>query len=149
MELKHVEKRQTLAIRETMRFEELPHEMGRAFEEIVHYLQDAGIHAAGPPYALYHNMDMDNLDVEMGFPVSVTAPGSSRVKPCLLPGGRVLVEIHRGPYDTLEKTYNKLFAHTKEQGYELESFMYEFYLNDPDEVGPSDLETEVYLPIKG
>lgn len=149
MEMRDVQERRTVSIRMTVPVERLPEVMGKSFWEIMEYLNREGIPPAGPPFGYYHNMDMANLDVEMGFPVREELPGDGRVKASTLPAGRVAVETHRGPYETMEETYNKVIGELKERGLEMDEFMYEFYLNDPDEVSPEEIETEIYMPVKG
>jgi effector-binding domain-containing protein len=97
---------------------------------------------------MYHNMDMSNLDVEMGFPVTKATEGSGRVKAGKLPGGKAAVTLHVGPYEKIEEAYNRLTTFVKDQGLETESFCYEFYLNDPAETAPEELKTEIYFPLK-
>lgn len=148
MELRTVEERDTVVVRTTVSVEELPQALGDGYGEIMRYLGENGIEPAGAPFAMYHNMDMENLDVEMGLPVSVPVEGSGRVKPGKLPGGRAAVAVHVGPYDTLDRTYTKLGEYIQREGLETEPFMYEVYLSDPGEVAPEQLQTEVFFPVR-
>lgn len=148
MELREVPERNTLSIRTTTLAENLPQVIGKSLWQVLDYLSTEGVQTAGPPFALYHNMDMSNLDVEMGFPVNEKVPGNEEVKPSSIPAGQVAVDMHLGPYETMEVTYNKMLAALQEQGLEMDTFMYEFYLNDPDEVSPEEIQTEIFMPIK-
>jgi effector-binding domain-containing protein len=96
---------------------------------------------------MYHNMDMNNLDVEIGFPVTQASGGSGRVKPGKLPGGKAAVTLHVGPYDKIGEAYDRLTAFVKEQGLKPLEVCYEFYLNDPVETPPEELKTEIYFPL--
>ena len=60
--------------------------MGPVYGEIAAYMAKNKIPFAGPPFAMYYNMDMDDLDVEIGFPVAEKISGEGRVKPGTLPG---------------------------------------------------------------
>ncbi|MFP4301327.1 MAG: GyrI-like domain-containing protein [Alkalispirochaetaceae bacterium] len=148
MELREAPERATLSIRTTTPADNLPQVMGKSFWQIMDYLSSEGVQPAGPPYALYHNMDMSNLDVEMGFPVNERVPGNEIVRPSSIPAGTVAVDMHLGPYDTMEVTYNRMLAALQERGLEMDTFMYEFYLNDPDEVSPEEIQTEIFMPVK-
>ena len=148
MELREVPERNTLSIRTTTLAENLPQVIGKSLWQVLDYLSTEAVQTAGPPFALYHNMDMSNLDVEMGFPVNEKVPGNEEVKPSSIPAGQVAVDMHLGPYETMEVTYNKMLAALQEQGLEMDTFMYEFYLNDPDEVSPEEIQTEIFMPIK-
>lgn len=148
MELRQVPQRNTLSIRTTTRAENLPQVIGKSLWQIMDYLSSEGVQPAGPPFALYHNMDMSKLDVEMGFPINEELPGDDEVKPSSIPAGEAAVDIHLGPYETMEATYNRMIAALQEQGLEMDTFMYEFYLNDPGEVSPEEIQTEIFMPIK-
>ena len=149
MEVRSIEERPTLMIRTSTPVEKLSEVMGASYGEIMQVLASSGAQPAGPPFAVYHNMDMSNLEVEIGFPVSTAAEGSGRVKAGKLPGGKAAVALHVGPYEKIEEAYNRLTAFVNEKGLEPESFCYEFYLNDPAETPPEELKTEIYFPVKG
>jgi len=148
MEMRRVDDRNTAVVRTSTPVEKLSEVMGSCYGEIMQALGSCGIQPVGPPFAMYHNMDMSSLDVEIGFPVAGKVEASGRVKPGKLPGGRVAVTLHEGPYEKIEGAYNRLMAFVRDQGLEMESFTYEFYLNDPDETPPEDLRTEIYFPVK-
>ena len=63
MEIREVPERNTLVVRVTTPVAELPGLMGRVFGEVAGFMQRKSIPFAGMPFALYHNMDMSNLDV--------------------------------------------------------------------------------------
>jgi effector-binding domain-containing protein len=149
MDVRSTDERPTLVIRTFTPVEKLSEVMGSSYGEIMQTMGSCGAKPAGPPFAMYHNMDMSNLDVEIGFPVDVKTEGSGRVKAGKLPGGKAAVTLHLGPYEKIEEAYNRLTAFVQEQGLEPESFCYEFYLNDPAETPPEELKTEIYFPLKG
>ncbi len=148
MEIRQVPERPMVAIRETATVAELPELMGRCYGEIAAFLEAKGSAVAGPPFALYYSMDTESFDVEIGFPVESAGDGNKRIRFGTLPAGTAAVEIHRGPYNTLENTYVSMMKEIESMGRQMDTFMYEFYLNDPDVVAPEEIETEIYLPLK-
>lgn len=58
----------------------------------------------GPPFAMYHSFDSEKTDMEVGSPVAGPQKGKGRVKPCTMPGGRVVTAMHVGPYDKVVET---------------------------------------------
>lgn len=148
MEIRETKEQKTMAIRTFTPMEKLSEVMGQSYGEIMAFMTSNGIATAGPPYAMYHNMDMSNLDVEMGFPVTAAKAGNGRIKAAKLPGGKAAVTMHTGPYDAIGETYNNLAAFMKEKGLTPETSCYEFYLNDPRETPPAELKTEIYFPLK-
>jgi len=148
--MKLVERKETpvLSIRYRTSAAELPNGMGRVYGEIAAYMGKNGIPFAGPPFAMYYNMDMDDLDVQIGFPLAKAATGEGRVAASKLPGGSFATAKHTGPYTTIEATYNSLTAFVKEKGVRTETFMFEEYLNSPEDTPPEKLETSIYFPLK-
>lgn len=148
MEIKNVKKQKTLMVRMTAPVSKLPEIMGEVYGELGAYLGRKGIDFAGAPYAMYYNMDMEALDVEMGFPVISDDTGEGRIKTGEIPAGKVAATVHVGPYTKLEESYNKLIGYVKDQGLEVTEWMYEYYLNSPMEVKEEELQTEICYPIK-
>ena len=147
MEIRTVEPRNTLTVRVSTPVGELPTLMGRVFGEVAAFMQRKGIPFAGMPFALYHNMDMNALDVEIGFPVAGVVAGEGRIGASTIPGGRVAWAVHVGPYETIEQTYNALLAFAQERNLKVAEWMYESYLNGPDTTPPEELRTEICMPI--
>lgn len=149
MEIIELKERPTAAVRFRTPVNELPQVMGTVYGEIAGYMGKKGIQFAGPPFAMYYNMDMNNLDVEIGFPVAERIEGEGRVQPGTLPGGPAATAKHVGPYATIEGTYNALTAFVKEKGLVAdEECMYEEYLNSPEETPPEKLATNIYFFLK-
>jgi effector-binding domain-containing protein len=147
MEIRTVEERETLMVRTTASVGELPNVMGSVYGEIAGFMGEKGLKFAGPPFALYHNMDMEALDLEIGFPISNRSKGEGLVTTGRIPGGRVAVAIHTESYDTIGKTYESLAVFVKEKGLETGKWTYEYYLNSPQDTAPDELQTEIYFPI--
>jgi effector-binding domain-containing protein len=101
----------TLSVRYRTPAAELPNTMGPIYGEIAGHMAKNGIPFAGPPYARYFNMDMADLDVEIGFPVAAPAAGAGRVAASKLPGGTYRHRQAHGPLRHHRgRTYNRLMA---------------------------------------
>ena len=148
MEIVELKERDTLSVRFRTPVSRLSENMGSIYGEIAALAGRSGVPFAGPPFAMYYNMDMDDLDVEIGFPVSAAATGVGRVKAGKLPGGKLATTTHIGSYATIEKAYNALTAFVGERGLETETFMYEEYLNSPEDTPPDKLATSIYFILK-
>ena len=138
----------TLSVRTRTAVQELPKTMRKAFGAIVQYLVEIGEQPDSPAYAAYYNMDMQNLDVEIGFPVSKNLPDKNDIKASKIPAGEYASCVFTGPYSDIEPAYNALSLWIKENGYEVIGIAYEFYLNDPAVTLPSELKTEILFPLK-
>jgi effector-binding domain-containing protein len=148
MEIRNVEERHIAAVRTRTSVEKLSEVLGSCYGEVMQCITSQDAQPAGPPFAIYYNMDMNDLDVEIGFPVVSEIQGSGRVKAGKIPGGKAAVGTHIGPYDAIGDTYAKLSSFLEEKGLEPDLFCYEFYLNDPAETKPEELKTEIYFPLK-
>ncbi|AFO88816.1 AraC family transcriptional regulator [Phaeobacter inhibens] len=67
-----------------------------------------------------------------------------------LPGGKTAVMTYKGPYSGIHAAYGDLFgAWLPRSGEEpADAPCYEIYLNDPHQVAPEELLTEICLPLK-
>jgi len=147
-ELKKLASQPTLSIRLKTAAQDLPQVFGKGYGEIAQYLGELQEQPAGPPFAIYYNMDMQNLDVEFGFPISKNLDGRGDIHTSETPSGESVSCVHVGPYNEVEPTYNTLFQWIKENGYEATGATYEVYLNDPDETPPEKLETQIFLLVR-
>ena len=91
----------------------------------------------------YYNMDMENLELEIGFPVMEELSEDGEVQAGFIPGGRYAVCMHVGPYDAIEPAYDALNTWVLEQGHTPAGIAYEHYLNDPASTPEDELQTQV------
>jgi AraC family transcriptional regulator len=119
-------------------------------------LAPRGAVLAGAPYVRYLEWGGERAVIEIGFPVADASslglpplsdaadgePGASS-----LPGGRALVTIHRGPYSTLMTSWTATSAWIEGRGVRTGGAPWESYVDNPDEVPPADLRTEIVWPI--
>jgi effector-binding domain-containing protein len=138
----------TLFIRTNTSIKELPQALGKAYAAIGEFMAELGEQPAGAAYAAYFNFDMKDIDVEIGFPVASALPGKDPIQSGELPTGKIARCLYQGPYNKIEPAYNALTAWVEEQGYEATGVSYEFYLNDPGDVSPEELLTQVVFPLK-
>lgn len=139
----------TLAIRTRTAVSDLPAVLGKAYGAIASYLGEIGEQPAGPPFAAYHNMDMQNLDVEIGFPVAKSLPVRGDIQVGEIQGGQYAACLYTGPYGDIEPAYKALSAWIEEQGHKPTGVAYELYLNDPALFPPEELQTQILFPLEG
>lgn len=78
-----------------------------------------------------------------------TMPVEAPLQRRLLDGGDYAVLRHKGPYADMHKAYQWLFAEWLPQsGRQLrDSVMFEDYLNNPRDISPTELLTEIHMPL--
>jgi len=122
--------------------------LGQAYGAIAQYLGELGEQPAGPPFVIYHNDDMQDLDVEIGFPVARELPSKGDIQASEIPGGKVATCLYVGPYAEIEPAYAALSEWMRENGHEATGVAYEMYLNDPQQTPPAELQTQIVFPLK-
>ena len=132
-----------VSIRMKTSVDQLPMVVGQSYGEIMQYLHEKGEAVAGIPFVAYYNMDMQNLDVEIGMPVTHPIDGRGRVQSSEIPSGKYATCTHVGPYRDASKTYDKLTDFVLLNKETPTGVAYEYYLNSPEEVPESELVTKV------
>ena len=148
IELKEQGLQPVLSIRKTTSVGNLPQEIGKAYGSIMQYLQELGEQPAEAPYTAYYNLDMEHLDVEMGFPVSKQLAGKGEIKAGSIPAGKYVECMYKGPYAEMVPVYEAMSKWIAEKGLEAVGTSYEVYYNSPAEVPESELLTKILMPVK-
>lgn len=140
----------TVAIRTRSNVRDLPNLLPRTYCELMQYLNAVGVPVADPAfaYAAYYNMDMEDLDVEAGFPVDGQVEGRGNIMAGEIPAGRFATVMHTGPYEGMEPTYERLNAWIRQNQHEPAGVVYEMYLNGPDDTPPEGLQTRILMLVK-
>lgn len=137
-----------LSIRTRTPIADLPQAIGKAYMAIATYMQELGETPKDAPFTAYYNMDMDDLDVEMGFPVSKPLPAKGEIQKSVVPAGKQASCMFKGSYSLMESTYNALNEWITQQGFEPTGISYEYYYNSPCEVPEEELLTKIVFPLK-
>jgi AraC family transcriptional regulator len=124
--------------------------------ELFGFITEKGIPPAGPPIYLWHEGTVEaafaadaagTADIEIVVPVAGKFPPVGDISCYQLPGGRMARVMHRGPYLECTTTYKRLFTWIREQGLEITGPIREIYHNDPREVKPEEILTEILAPV--
>ncbi|MEA5060560.1 MAG: GyrI-like domain-containing protein [Candidatus Pelethousia sp.] len=137
----------TLCVRKATRVEALPMLIGQSYGKIAAYLQASGEAMADVPFVAYHNMDMRNLDVEIGFPVSIPLAGREDIIPGTIPAGKAVFCIYRGAYSEMLPVYTEMAQWIEDNGYAPTGISYEYYYNGPD-WPQQELLTKIVIPVE-
>lgn len=145
---------QVLGMRRKGAYREIPLMFPRIFE----FVFRKNIQIAGYPIFLCHEITFEevekadkeeNADIEVAVPVAgiVEFTDNEEIQLYELPGGKMAKIIHKGPYEECVPTYEKLFSWIAERGKRIVGPIREVYFNDPREVPPEEILTEIYAPI--
>lgn len=148
IEMREQSYQSVLSIRTRTDITRLPGLIAESYSRIRQYLNDLDIEPEGPPFVAYYNFDMNDLDVEMGFPVDDVIPGDRDMCPGELERGRMVTCMYEGAYDGLKDVYAKMNVYIEEKGLKAKGISYEFYYNSPADVKrPEELMTRIDLPV--
>lgn len=111
-----------------------------------------GLTPGGPAISLYLNspetVKPEELKWTFGFVVSPEAAPKEPVKKMELKKQLAVVYLHKGPYANLSKAHEIALKFAKDNGYKVIGPICEKYLNNPMEVTPEGLETEIAIPVE-
>jgi effector-binding domain-containing protein len=137
-----------LTIRKTINFMiEFSEFAGYSFDKVLKYLDSLNELPGGAPIVCFHNMGLENLDVEIGFPVAKPLSGKDDIAANTLPSQKIVSAIDLGPYEKQDPTLEEIFAWIQSNGYEMKGEIYYQYLNDTER-SENELITKMILPIK-
>lgn len=131
-------------------------EIGSAIGTLVQYGMSHGAEFTGGPIALMHEIGKDaavradqegSAVIDVAFPIARPVESGDVVKCYEMPGGEMAKVVHKGSYDACEPAYDALYAWVVDHGYMISDPTREVYLNDPREVPPEEILTEIYAPI--
>lgn len=126
----------------------LPQVIGKAYESIFNYLNENGVKPVDAPFTAYYNRDMENLEVEIGFPVAKELAGKDEIIASQIPAGKKVISIYHGAYQEMGPTYEAMMKWISERELQPTGVVYEFYYNSPMEVPENELMTKIMFLIK-
>jgi AraC family transcriptional regulator len=140
-----------LVIRRRVTRDEIATALAECLPTVFDYAQRHGLAIAGPPFARYPEVGMGSLIIESG--ITVVEPPSTAladgIEALVIPPGRAVVTIHRGPYDSLSESYQQIERWMRDQGLSAAGAPWETYLTDPGErPDPATWETEIVQPVR-
>ena len=142
-------KQPILSIRTKAKVENLPGLIEESYGKIESYFDEIGEFTSDIPFVAYHNMvDMENLDVEMGFPVYKSLSGKGDIKSSYIPEMKAIYSMHRGPYPETETTYKEMMKWAEDNNLKQTGTFYEYYFNSPVDQDENDLLTMILIKVE-
>jgi AraC family transcriptional regulator len=111
-----------------------------------------GLAPAGPFIGVYFNdprqVKPEELKWNIGFQVSKDANIQPPLKKAEFKHKTIAVYLHIGPYEKMNQAYEKVFKYAEDKGYKTLWPTYDKFLNNPMQVKPEELKTEVIVPLE-
>ncbi len=136
-----------LSIQKVTKVENLSRLIGESYTKIAAYLTELGELMTDLPFVAYFNTDVQNLQVEIGFPIAKELPAKGDIAYSVIPGGKVVFCMYQGAYDKLGPVYTEMAQWMEKYGLQADGSSYEYYYNGP-EYPEASLLTKVVMPLK-
>ncbi len=145
--------RTVASLHRTGSFDQIP----AAIERLVGWLGERSLETSGPPGTRYfvdpRTVSEDAYEwaafVELRQPRGaddVVPSAEDEVEIRALPATEVASTVHRGPYETVSESYDRIQSWAEARGWEPSGPGEELYLSEPD-TAPSEQLTEVRMPV--
>ncbi len=141
-----------LGIRKKGAYRIIPVLLGEIFE----FAMRNRVDIAGMPMFLLHETSREEAqeadrtgiaDVEVVVPVGTVVRAGGDIRAYSLPGGRMARILHRGPYEESERSYQKVIEWIVKKGLQVKGPIREIYYNNPQDVPPEEILTEILVPV--
>lgn len=145
--LKQLPETNVLSIRKTIDFfKEYSDFMENAGREILALIEGKNILPSSGPIVCFHNIELETLDVEIGYEIALPVEPEGDVTEHILPSRIVATTIDRGPYEKQDATLDELIKWIPENGFAADGGIFYHYLND-EEQPENEYLTEMYIPV--
>ena len=122
-----------------------------ALGSLMSWVFQNGIQPQGPLMGIYYNspkmVKPEELQWEVAVPIPDGIEGEGEIFIRVIPAGKVATVVHKGPYEQVGPIYGEVFAFIGQQGLSPTGPPMEVYLNDPSQVSPEEILTEVRFPV--
>jgi effector-binding domain-containing protein len=125
--------------------------MGRAYGEIMSFIQSNKLKCTGAPFAVTIKWDSVTMKstMEMGIPVEQARNGKNRIRVKNYPAQKVVLVHYFGAYEKIGPTYRILEQYLKENDKVISGSPWEIYITDQmTEKDTAKWETSIAFPVK-
>jgi len=144
---------------------QMPKLMQEGYPQLFAAVEAQGIATAGMPFAHYLNLDWPRLTqamwfaklwgfftqdwhLEMAVPLVRKPQAQNGLRAVTYPACEAVTVLHHGTYGSMVNSYQALYRWLKGQGFKPANECFEFYLNDPQDTQPEELQTRILVPIR-
>ena len=136
-----------LSIRKTINFfREYSDFMENAARNILALIEEKKTLPSSGPIVCFHNIELETLDVEVGYEIALPVEPRGDVTAHILPSRIIATTIDRGPYEKQDATLDELMKWISENSFVANGGIYYHYLND-EKQSQNEYLTEMYIPV--
>jgi DNA-binding transcriptional MerR regulator len=128
-------------------------EFGTVYPKMCQIMKKQGAKCAVPQYGFtrYHSSEHreKDIDIEICESVDKMYEGGAGVEYKKLPPAHVASILHKGPYETLGRSYKEVYERVEKNGYKASDLSREVYIDGCwNKENPEDWLTEIQVPIE-
>jgi len=129
-------------------YDKIPEHM----QEVGEWVIEDGLEMTGMVYGSYFNSPEEVPEEELEYEIGFSFDGELKLQEGKLgfkeiPEHTVLLAIHKGPYTDVGPVIHAIAEYAAKNNYDIVGPVTEVYLNDPSQVKPEELITEVRFPV--
>lgn len=123
--------------------------MAGAYQQLSEFMRVSGIVSAGPPMAITRAWEEGGYEFDAAIPVDVIPDDlPATIQAGYSPSGTAVRAVHRGGYDQMMPTYEKLAAYMSAHGLSQGEVSWEQYITDPASTAQKEMLTYVYIMLE-
>lgn len=128
--------------------QEVASALAEAYRELSVFMAANELQRLAQPMTITRSLQGSEMQFEAAIPVGrLDVPASGNVRWGRSPGGPAARVVHRGRYDDMAASYEKLAAWMAAHGYREGTVSWEHYISDPGETPPDELITHIYFTL--
>jgi effector-binding domain-containing protein len=120
-----------------------------AFKSLSTVLDRQGLKAAGPPMTIYTSIEDTGFQFQAAIPIAEVPkdPPKGDIAIGKSPAGKALKFVHRGSYDSMDATYERITNYMDEKRLESKDMFIEEYVTDLTTTAEDKLVINVLVPL--
>lgn len=136
-------------IREKVSFNSVSSKMGEMFQTVAGFVGSTTANITGAPFAIYHEMKNDTIDLECGYPISELILPKEPVQTGSIQSAKCAVINYFGGYDELEEAHSTIQQWIEKHQFRIAGPPIEKYLTDATtETDSEKWHTKIYYPVR-
>lgn len=122
-----------------------------AFKAVRADAEKLGVKVTGNPLVIYRSTADDSFEFDAALPIEAAplkAPTEEGVRVVPSRTGKAVKFVYRGAFDAMDSTYELISNYIDTKKLNAEDLSIEEYVTDPATTKPSDIQINIYMPLK-
>lgn len=138
-----------VSIRRQILWDELSRDMEKMYDVLISSADEGHYQIIGYPYAIYHSMGEERVDIECGFPVDSLTEHSGIIFSGVFSEAMCAITEYTGSYETLEIGHTAVQEWITERGFTLSGPPMEIFMTSGSvSDDPTEWQTKICYPIE-